>query len=606
MLRTSQSRALVRAIGLALVLPCALALALVASPALAADQSYTIPSVKITAEVRPNGDLAVREERTFDFSGSFTFVYWELDKAPTNPAYAFGPIEITGMSDPGGAYTQQDSEDRIPGRYRVVDQGDTIRIDAYHDSTDVERTFILEYTVRGAAKAWDDTGELYWKFIGDRWDHGVGDVQIDVTFPGSVPEDFLQVWAHGPLTGLVEKSSNHMLLSVSDLPAATFVETRALFPREALPDAVPTPGARRQSVLDQEAQLADAANSERRSARAKVWGALVVGILGPILALGLAIVLFLRYGKERDSSYPGGYFRELPSDLPPAVVGALWRFGTIGDPETVATLMDLANRSVITVKPTTVSTPGLFGTKDEPTYELTLDTSKWDSLHAIEQELLSFLFTTIAGGTTLTLVGLKAAAKLRPQEFSSGMTDWKNAVSAEADKRGFFETTGGSLKWFFIVGAMGIAFLGIMASSFAESGWPLLSAFPCAIAIGVIAFQMPRRTAEANELYAKYRGLRDYLRDFSRLDEAPPTHIVLWEHFLVMAVVFGIAEKVIEAMRVKIPQVMNDPGLAHTVWWVSGGAGYISPASAISGGFASAASVASSAMSSSSGGGGAG
>ncbi|MGB4593337.1 MAG: DUF2207 domain-containing protein, partial [Coriobacteriia bacterium] len=100
------------------------------------------------------------------------------------------------------------------------------------------------------------------------------------------------------------------------------------------------------------------------------------------------------------------------------------------------------------------------------------------------------------------------------------------------------------------------------------------------------------------------RGLRDYLRDFGRLEDAPPTHVVLWEHFLVMAVVFGIAEQVIEAMRVKVPQVLSDPGLARTTWWVTPAQGYVSPMAAFSSGFASAARVASSQMSSSSGGGG--
>lgn len=590
---------------LATVMLAAVVLALsIAAPASAADKSYTMPAVNINATVDEAGTLHVNEERHFDFSGSFSFVYWELDKSPDNAPYTYGEIQVLSMSGPGGEYTLTSPGDKTPGRYTVIDQGDTIRIDAFHSTSDAQATFVLDYEVKGAAKAWDDTGEFYWKFIGDRWDHSVGNVHIGVEFPGSINESDLKVWAHGPLTGVVSKSGSRMNLDVADLPAYTFVEARALFPREALSHATPTPGARLESALAEEADLANTANATRRAAKTQLLLSGIAGAVVPLLALLGAFLLWWKHGRERTSDYPGGYFRELPSDLPPAIVGALWRWGTIGDPETVATLMDLANRSVISVQPTTETKARLFGTKSESTYELTLDSSKWATLEPFEQELLSFLFTTIAHDTTLTISELKAAAKARPETFAKGMTKWKNAVQEDAARRGFFEKTGGTLKYVLIAGAVLLAFFSLVIMGLAEQIWPLPLGLACAGGVAVLGFQMPRRAEAANNLYAKYRGLRDYLRDFSRLDEAPPTHIILWEHFLVMAVVFGIAEKVIEAMRVKVPQVLADPALAHTVWWMSSGPGYVSPASAIAGGFASAASIASSQMSSSSGGGG--
>ncbi len=100
--------------------------------------------------------------------------------------------------------------------------------------------------------------------------------------------------------------------------------------------------------------------------------------------------------------------------------------------------------------------------------------------------------------------------------------------------------------------------------------------------MGVTAYYMSRRSREANELFAKYSGLKNYLEDFSRLEEAPPMHVKLWEHFLVLAVVFGVAEQVIEAMRVRIPDVVEDPGFASSYWWVYSGSGYgDSPISAV-------------------------
>ena len=60
-------------------------------------------------------------------------------------------------------------------------------------------------------------------------------------------------------------------------------------------------------------------------------------------------------------------------------------------------------------------------------------------------------------------------------------------------------------------------------------------------------------------MHAQYQALRRYMKDFGRMDEKPPDSIVLWQQFLVYAVVFDMADQVIKAMQVKVPEVMQDP-----------------------------------------------
>ena len=52
---------------------------------------------------------------------------------------------------------------------------------------------------------------------------------------------------------------------------------------------------------------------------------------------------------------------------------------------------------------------------------------------------------------------------------------------------------------------------------------PLIFMIPTAIALGVIGNYMPRRSVKGNELTAKSKALRNWLTDFSSLDERPPT-----------------------------------------------------------------------------------
>ena len=67
--------------GIALVI-AALALAFACfcfTPQQAYAKSYEMPHTTINATVQPNGDLHVVEQRTFDFSGTFTAVWWNFD-----------------------------------------------------------------------------------------------------------------------------------------------------------------------------------------------------------------------------------------------------------------------------------------------------------------------------------------------------------------------------------------------------------------------------------------------------------------------------------------------------------------------------------------------
>ena len=80
---------------------------------------------------------------------------------------------------------------------------------------------------------------------------------------------------------------------------------------------------------------------------------------------------------------------------------------------------------------------------------------------------------------------------------------------------------------------------------------------------------MKRRSREAAELYAQYRALYRYLRDFGRLHEKPPAAAVIWERYLVLAVVFGIAAQVIEQMQIHVPLVTEDPGFRSVYWFAT-------------------------------------
>ena len=295
-------------------------------------------------------------------------------------------------------------------------------------------------------KKWTDTAEIYWKFVGAQWPVPTRNVDITVYPPKPVSRSEVKAWAHGPLTGTITiRDQGEVNFAVKNLPPQTFVEGRILYPTSLFPATPQTPQPRLGTILAEEKKLADAANRVRMRARFQYWAAV---ILPALLALGgffFALWAFMKHGVEHEGTYPGGYFREDPMpDLPPAVVGALWRFGTVQDTDIAAELMDLANRGIITMRRGTRPSRGssASGSRTERTYLLTLVPEKQADLSPLDKELVDILFGTVGTNGTVTIEQIKSYAKAHAETFSTAMKAWKEYASELAEEQGLIEPWG--------------------------------------------------------------------------------------------------------------------------------------------------------------------
>ena len=587
--------------------------ALAAGPATA--QDFSITSVSVDAQVLPNGDVRVTDTRTLDFTGTFHFVYWDLSTRGSKGIEVNG-AEGPSTADPSTTVPYKPSEAGYLGSatgetdtYGVSDAGATVRVQLNFELTDTPGAFTVQYVAKGAAKRWSDTAELYWQFIGAETAVESRDVSVVVHLPEGVAKDRVRAWAHGPLWGTVTIAPNaSVVMKVDPLPANTFLEGRILFPAAALTEAPAGTTARVDKVLAEEKKLAADANRSRVWARLRVglWGILGVGV--PLVAVALILILYFRYGREPKTHFQAQYLRDFPEpQLPPALAAFIWRMGSVGSDDVTATLLDLANRKVIDLQRVATEKPTLFGgTESATTYKLTLHDDRIGELLPYEQQLVEFLFHQIAGGSELVLSELKDLAKTHRTAFAKGFQTWKHKVEKEAETRGFLDPRADRMAF----GASAFAFVAVVAAGAAAvfSGfWWFFLGIPVGIALIFVARAVKRRSQEAAELHAQYAALERYLKDFGRLDEKPPDAIVLWEQFLIYAVVFGIADQVAKAMTVKIPEVVSDPAFRtpYILWWgMPGDGGGLSAFNELHESFGQAVSVATSSSSSGAGGGG--
>ena len=617
------------------VFACIVALfALLALPArVALAWDYSIDSVDIDATVETDGTVEVQESRLFDFDGSYHGVYWNLPSGTYNGRNIETNVQWVGELIDGEFVQFEQSNSGEDHTYLLEDYGGGTRVKVYSAHDDERATFVILYADTNLAVRHADVSELYWKFVSDGWDVESENVTCRVHLPVPdgrkvEPEENVRAWGHGPLDASVSFDGNDIVYEVPGVGTSEFAEARIVFPTDWLSDAPQQSDRVLQDILAEEQQWADEANARRERARLVVYGGAGIGLIGSIASIILSIISFLRYRARTKPQFDDKYFRDVPSQDHPAVLGALMRGGEPGGEDFTATLMRLSDMGMIDLESIKTEDKGLFGRKkSQDDYRLTL-TRRADEtqLDPIDRRALTSLFENIGKlapsqrgtdnvGRSICFSDLEKVAKNHPSSYESAFDNWNSKVGDEVARRRFFfsdRKTGRGTAIIAICISGLLIFASIAMILFTEA-WmiflPLILLEGIALAVGIVcAAKMEDYSDEAIELRAKLEALRRWLKDFTRLEEAVPRDVVLWDNLLVMAVVLGVADEVIKQLKMVAPEILEDPRLATTYGWYGMGQG-ARPYSSFNDSYSTAHHVSSEKLassSSSSGGGGGG
>lgn len=582
-----------------------------AAPAAAQERTLDILSATITARVNPDGSMDVVERLAFDFHGEFNGGTRDIPRGD----YRIVDFTVTeggerrdlapGFSDPN------------LGEVRWFGSADHSKVTGRH-------TYDLRYTVLDAADVFPDVGVLNWQFIGRGFPR-LGRVEVEVTMPGDGTD--LRAFAHGDLRGVVEPDGNVVRLVVVDNPAGSPVEARITVPASAFtvpPSGEPAlPG-----ILAEEAVFADEANAARaeaarayreelargrepacdeersdllrrrcdeldallaeagspaegdvlsledaqrfaairtvrdeirdeadriRAERRARTGNLVVPVVA-VVALGVWFATWRRFGKEPVVEDIGDYWREVPTE-PPAVVAAIDDWGTIRPSAFATTIIDLAQRGWLTI------------TEEGDTHRFTRtqQTSHEVPINSFEHKVLWRLFPP--GRFTVTQEELIDEAKDDPSGSSAWMSSFRKAV-AEAYRAQGYHDHSGCLPWVVQI-VLVLVMAATTAVAFALGAWiGAAVAGATTVALLPLALLLRRRSEVGARKHAEIAGLRRFLRDFSLVDDVPVGHLALYERYLVYAVALGVADRLIEGLRIRFPE-LADPQSGFAPWYVS-------------------------------------
>lgn len=465
------------------------------------------------------------------------------------------------------------------------------------DDSSSTRIYKIYYTIEDAVKIYNDCTELYWMFLGKDNEIPGENITGTIRLPQSVSNiEKLKIWAHGPLTGNIEKiSENTISFSVPSLKSNTMIEVRVVTEENIYNDCTNLYiQDELENILEEEQEWANKANMQRKLYKFSYVIAFIIFVV-TLLIFYKILRKHKREGKEciqrNQFDIPQiQYFREIPNEknaTPSRVVLLrnikLSMSNIIYDTSKVfsATILDLAVKGFVEFAPVDNKTFNIIVKNGN--YELPQDEKYVYDL------LLNIARKTEGSPSVINSKELTRYAKRNYDEFYNLGNKIKESSkkyqvgSGNIDSKKISE----AMKWenlltiYIFVVTLGV-FLGIFSIPMIATASLQIGLILGALGIGTflgsiinlitvckIRSKLSILSSSGYEEKIEWDALEKYMKDYSLLKEREVFDVVLWEKFLVYATAFGISKKVLEQLKIVYPEafVADNNYSSHYGYW---------------------------------------
>ena len=536
--------------------------------------NYNITDYYIKADILNNGDLKVSELIVLDgtFHGYIRDITYKNDRLSSNTNSfidndIYNAKGITDMKISAKIIEDEVSFDTLNEAFKPLERvyfdadalnGDYVESSIqngksykmYYEANEQSVGYLLNYTIKSPVVIHNDVAELYWTFIGDGFEDKINNLQIKVNLPSSDDSSKFLIWAHGDITGNIDKINNSSLLAtMKSLDKNSPVDIRMTFEpniitnQEAL---TKTNENALEKILQVETKRAEIANEQRIFAQ-KIYNIVkIVTILFFTFLIFWWIYVYIRFDREYKSDFTNEYNREFINRYNVEVVDYLMN-GNVSANAMSASILNLIYKKNIAVTP--ISDDG----KKKNNYQFKLINK--EGVSDTEEVLLDFLFESVGKDNVFTSKDLERYAKNSKTygSFQSKYSNWVNCVLKDGEKCQFFERNGLP-----VVSSIFILLIAILISFIVyyyqvDFIFAFLIA-PISIIFLIYALLLKKRTKSGNEDYVRWKAFKKFLKDFGNFDIKELPEIALWERYLVYATVFGLAKEVQAAMNTKIAE----------------------------------------------------
>lgn len=510
-----------------------------------ADSFSSITSIEkanVLMEIDENGLLTVTETIDYKFNKAYRGIYRELPADRAGSQYS--SIEVTAVGKEIKYIESMGNESARSVRIWFVPYNSS-SVTPVKGEERVSVTY--KYTVRRAVEVGTDIAQIFRKIWGEDTSSWVGEITARVVFPQDL--DILEFYTHPPVE--VDRSGNVFDLRATNIPPRTYVEFRAVLPKEQANAMnmrnIALGGAFDESFIKE---------AERKAETTVLFGKWIIPIALGFLTPFVLIVAHRKFGREIDIGYYAEYERDLPTGDAPDVINAAVRnmAGMVDNDGIGSTIMELYRKEHIDFQKGK-------GDKVEGIIIKNRDKSK---LRPTEAAFLSFLDKYDEGDVfDFTAVKKQVTKKQsKARLFTSEFSKYKNKVNDTVKRMHLIDLKGNAI-------AKGYSFLMlvvciILLVFYSKSDLSPMRLFSYAFFGGIwivswVVILMPkdvfgRWTKDGRLFYLRWLGLKKYLEDYSLLNEKPPESIILWEEYLVFATALGIADTVRKNLNKIVPE----------------------------------------------------
>ena len=512
--------------------------------------NYRIEKLDIEANLQKDGSMVVSEAVTYDID-EINGVYFDID------AKGFGELEDLQVfeDEPNtSSFKEVDTSN-----YEVSVSDELYRIKLYSKNQNNIRTFKFVYKLPEAIKVYDDVAQFNRKMVGQEWQQGIKYITAKVIVP--VPTDYdnsnILVFGHGPLTGEVDREENTVVYKLDDYYPGDFLEAHILMEPEIFSEYDKSKIIHKdmkQELLDMEAKLSEEANTERDKASSQQKISKKQGVILGVLGSIWGVLMFYIYGiyrrRNRVKNSVGKYLRELPDDSSPALVGSFMTDSISGN-EILATIVDLIRRKILRLE-----------TSEEKSI-ITL-VGNTEKLSAQERVIVDIYINDFGNGKSLDLKDFDLFQKV-PMSTARKFEKWKTIIQSEMDRKDLvfegFKGMGENLFYTSLGGIiLGIKFFkNILEKAMESKMFLIIIIMGFILLISLTKARYPRK--ELAEAQDKWQAFKNFLSDYSQLEEAKISSVHLWEQYFVYAIALEVSEKVVEAYKKALDMGVIDQGV---------------------------------------------
>lgn len=412
--------------------------------------------------------------------------------------------------------------------------------------SDLDEIFYIEYTVTDVVVVHNDVAELAWNTLGDGYRENIGDYEVKVILPNS--DSDYRVWLHGPLNGEIERTSNSEAIGTFNfLGAYNPVSIRLIFNKDLVPNATKMSGlTAKDAIIDYQAKLSDEANDEREKIQRQNMTLIIVSSIWGVIAISLAVGVYLRERKMKKTAFNMEYFRDFPGSYGPEVLEYLLD-KNVTEKSLSATILNLIYKKVLKVEK--------IDNKRKDDYKLILQEYDESSLTETEKIALNLIINEVGNSKEVVLSHIKehCSSLSNANRVMDLYNDFVKTSKTLGKSENFFAKTPGLVAFTVIFSLLGLILTFI--SFTLDLSW--LGIIIIILMIALIIFVVTRKfyTKKGADDYAKWMAHKRFLEDFSRFNEKELPEVTLWDKYLVYAVVLDCADKLSKEMELKMPNM---------------------------------------------------